>query len=569
MAKHFISVLGVGLYSNCVYKYKGKGEKEYQYVQEAILNLCIKDFGKDDKISIFCTDEAKKRNWFDYKMTDEDYEEIKYKHLMEEEELIELKNAGGEKEGLYSKLKNLNFQVKKDPIKILEGRTEKELWEIFNTVLDVIKDDDELYVDITHGLRSIPMQLLVILQFAKVKKKNISIKGIFYGAYEVGEKKDIGLEEIYEAPIFDLTIYDSILNWSSATEAFVKNGDGNLLKSIFDTNLNENNELENKELIESVKGIVALTNTLETSRGKNLETNDDDNFKRSIYKAYKKFETNYKKLSNKKISSELQPLKELMEVIDNDTSIFNIDSIDNLVEKSKDKKDLKEVFKNQYKNNINLAIGLASIKWAIDKKLPQQGFTALEETVKTLLCVTYGLNETLEISRQAIAANLLSKISEIDKNNETIKEKVVNICFSGKKVIMVRLGKDKANKIYEYFIENNKNLCKDNEFNKVEKYLVYNINKKFKINLTFKEIGEYIKKIKEIIETLNPNYGELSKGNRNSNNSNNISDVRNSINHFSYSFLHKQKTFSYEEINEKLEDFYNKLIRFVIDGIKK
>lgn len=78
----------------------------------------------------------------------------------------------------------MNFEE----IQILEGRTEKELWKIYDEIFHVIDDRENVVFDITHGLRSIPLQALVALNCAKVIK-NINIVGIYYGAYERQEKR--------------------------------------------------------------------------------------------------------------------------------------------------------------------------------------------------------------------------------------------------------------------------------------------------------------------------------------------------------------------------------------------
>ena len=90
------------------------------------------------------------------------------------------------------------------------------MWDTFNKILDEINDDDQIIFDITHGFRSTPMQILVVLNYAKVIKKNVKIKGIYYGAFENRDN----VTNI--APIFDLSNYDEILDWTAAADSFIK-----------------------------------------------------------------------------------------------------------------------------------------------------------------------------------------------------------------------------------------------------------------------------------------------------------------------------------------------------------
>ena len=70
----------------------------------------------------------------------------------------------------------------------------------------------------------------------------------------------------------------------------------------------------------------------------------------------------------------IKPLGELMGVIDDKVRVFGVES--------------------------NFELGLASIEWAIRHKRTQQGFTALDETIKTFLCDYYGLDETQQEDRE-------------------------------------------------------------------------------------------------------------------------------------------------------------------------
>jgi len=63
---------------------------------------------------------------------------------------------------------------------IPDGKDTDEIWEIFDIIYNALEEDDNIYIDITHSFRYLPMLLLVLLNYAKYLK-NIKIKQITYG----------------------------------------------------------------------------------------------------------------------------------------------------------------------------------------------------------------------------------------------------------------------------------------------------------------------------------------------------------------------------------------------------
>lgn len=90
------------------------------------------------------------------------------------------------------------------------GANEEELWEIFKNIFETIGQEEELYIDITHSLRNIPIQLLAVISYARAIK-NVTVNGIYYGAFEVGKFNEEGVKE---APILNLLTFLDILDWS-------------------------------------------------------------------------------------------------------------------------------------------------------------------------------------------------------------------------------------------------------------------------------------------------------------------------------------------------------------------
>lgn len=68
MGKHFISVLGTGLYQPTTYYYKEKSVIT-PFIQEALAEMLFDDIQDGDRISVFVTEKAKEQNWDNRKYT--------------------------------------------------------------------------------------------------------------------------------------------------------------------------------------------------------------------------------------------------------------------------------------------------------------------------------------------------------------------------------------------------------------------------------------------------------------------------------------------------------------------
>lgn len=378
MARHFLSVLGTGNYRLTTYRLKEKQSKT-MYVQEALLDLIFEGLREDDKISIFVTDEARNKNW-----TPENGE------------------------GLYRILNEKASICECEPIKIPKGSNDEQLMEMFEIIYDRISENDEVYFDITHGLRNIPMFALTILSYARVLK-NIKIGGIYYGAYEVREN-DI-------SPVFDMTAYMSILDWTTSAELMIKYGNANMMQDTYSEHKNLADIEMQKQLgsFETpIKFITYFTNCIQTSRGKTISGNSKSEGKkeqRSISDAYKGFLRNYRVASENKAYM-IEPLKPLFEKVIESTKQFDTES--------------------------NLETGLATIQWCIDKGFIQQGLTALDETIKTYICNMFQLDENSKFYRDDVskfALNLNKWTKENRDKTEEIKKKYKSIDIKNKELM--------------------------------------------------------------------------------------------------------------------------------------
>ena len=112
-----------------------------------------------------------------------------------------------------------------DPLRIPNGKSTAELWQIFDVYADAVDDRDEIILDITHGFRSLPVLALPAIAYLQ-QVKNAVFKHILYGAFEAQNKKK------NETPIFDLTPFVSLLDWTNAVNVFQHSGDARPLAKL-------------------------------------------------------------------------------------------------------------------------------------------------------------------------------------------------------------------------------------------------------------------------------------------------------------------------------------------------
>lgn len=195
--KVFISFLGTTNYVQTIYTCGEFHSTPTRFIQQALIEMTCKDWTEQDEICIFCTDDAYNKNWkdngHDEKFIKEDCERIGLETI--------LKNWKNDT------LNPLKPMFPEQPIKIPEGFSKKEIWDIFNIVFGQLGKEDQIYFDITHAFRSIPMLGVVLFDYARYMKQT-QIESVFYGAFEklgVAPKvREMDLKDRL-APIVDMT----------------------------------------------------------------------------------------------------------------------------------------------------------------------------------------------------------------------------------------------------------------------------------------------------------------------------------------------------------------------------
>lgn len=199
--KVFISVLGTSNYQECKYIADDYTSKLVRFIQEATLEYLTSgtSWTESDCAYILLTSKAYECNWVDDGQCDREGKVI-------------------HQAGLSTRLHNMNLPF---PIKTLNrlpiGNNENEIWNVFERIYQVLEEGDELYFDLTHGFRYLPMLVLVLGNYAQ-HLKNVKIKSITYGNFE---GRNI---ETNEALIVNLLSLSAVQDWAFAAGQYLHDG---------------------------------------------------------------------------------------------------------------------------------------------------------------------------------------------------------------------------------------------------------------------------------------------------------------------------------------------------------
>lgn len=223
-------------------------EKTTAFVGEAIISLYGSSNKKFDKAYILGTPDSMWHTLYGHCINEKIDEDDRYLEVFEQmgnavqNRSIDdnlLKEIGDE----FSQLTNVKTTCKVIPL----GVNSDELWSIFETIVNIPNDNDEISIDITHGLRFQPFFLMLAIAYFQNVKNDVKIENVFYGALELSSNFpviDESSNPVYEkdpdgsfkefrgrmipkvhSPIYDLKPMLDILDWIKAANAFKEYGD--------------------------------------------------------------------------------------------------------------------------------------------------------------------------------------------------------------------------------------------------------------------------------------------------------------------------------------------------------
>ncbi|MGD9627460.1 MAG: TIGR02221 family CRISPR-associated protein [Methanobacteriales archaeon] len=353
-----LSFLGTTPYKKAYYNYDNvKSERPYQFVQEALIEFFHEKL-KNGQMIVFLTEESKRRNWLGR---------------------TESKSANFEN-GLKNRLDSVKkeFNLEAKGIEIPEGRSEKELWNIFEKMNEIINEEDTIIFDITHSFRSLPLLTLIVLNYVKFLKR-VKIERIVYGAMEAlgypEEVKKMPLEE-REIPLFDLTPFAKLFDWTVAIERFLETGDAKMIKKIGIKELKPLLAESSGEKGGKIRDLINLLNKF----SKNVSTCRAPEFKENIKNISETIPDAKKELER------LKPFKPLFTEIEKKFSI---------------------------KVEDDVTSGLETARWCLEKDLIQQGFTILRETIINYVIINFlNSNDLKNKSNREKTEKMLNERSE-------------------------------------------------------------------------------------------------------------------------------------------------------------
>ncbi len=362
--KVFISVLGTGFYSECVYKMGEFRSDTTRFIQQATLQMLTQqkvggEWTKDDQIYIVLTEKAKESNWEvprGKRYNPKDAKEVDYI-------------------GLKSVFEQMQLPTPIKTIDIPDGNNEKELWGIFDKIYTVLESGDELYFDLTHGFRYLPMMVLVLGNYAKFLK-HTEVKSITYGNYESRDK------ETNIAPIINITPLAALQDWTNAAADYLEHGDATKLKNCADKPLitiareTKGQDQDATTLIKLSKQLYEFSNLISFNRGDEIIIG--------------KQSEQIKALLEKADAEYIRPMGPLFKQIAKSARNFNPDSPENMIEAS---------------------------RLCLDHSDFQASITLLQEGIVSMLCRKFHLDVKDKGDRE-IATQALNKLGLELQNKE-------------------------------------------------------------------------------------------------------------------------------------------------------
>ena len=328
-----ITVLGTGRYEETCYTWQGK-DYTTKFVAKALCH-----FFEPDVVKVLVTKEARDTHWEN------------------------LRNS-------------LGAQISVTPVPIPSGRSETEIWEIFDAVVDSVEVNSKIIFDITHSWRSIPMFVLLASAFLR-KAKNVDIQGVYYGAWDRDQPK---------APILDLTPTIKLLDWLTATDKFISTGSSvelaKILSSIQRELHQQQAETRPTRLINLSGNIKAISESIDLVRSKDL-----------IEQAAK-----LQRMSSQDIKSELgifaKPFELLFEQIQDDYGQFALNE--------SEIQDDTLILQKQF----------LLIRWYIVKGLSAQAILLSREWIISSLLISKNIKYSNKDERDPIEKQLRAMIGE-------------------------------------------------------------------------------------------------------------------------------------------------------------
>lgn len=309
-----------------------------------------------------------------------------------------------------------NLKAIKD---IPEKNTPEDIWEIFHKITPIVEPNDEIIFDITYSFRSIPLVALLSISYLRAVS-NVNIKGLLYGAYDAKNENN-------EAPTFDLLPIISLLDWITATDQFIKTGNGQQLVDLLTKNNKENSSTN--QLASNIKNI---SQGLQLLRPIHV-IEEAANLPHSIQQA------------KESVIKEIPPFEELLKKVEEDYQDLVL-----AIDKPSDNDNNQEENKGKEQKREELAKLLNMIDWYYKKDKIVQSICLAREWLVSLLCYQLDI-DYMDVKQRGEAEILLSGGKIGDRQSIYLEQwqqfdsqitKKFNIIWQGDDYLLANLRND-------------------------------------------------------------------------------------------------------------------------------
>ena len=280
-----------------------------------------------------------------------------------------------------------------DTITIPDGKDEDEMWAIFNSVYETLKPNDELYFDLTHSYRYLPMLVLVLSNYAKFLK-GVKVKHISYGNYEARNA------DTNEAPLMDILPLTMLQDWTFAAADLIQNGNIKKLQELKEDNAlipllrergkkNIDKRLAEENLDGYIKSLKDFLDDMKLCLGPNILSGTTIN---RVMNCHEQVSDVFEQI--------IAPIPPVIDKIQE--SLLRFESTDTMHPES-------------------IQNGYEAAKWCYDHQLYQQATTILDENITTDFCQRLGTDD--KSYEQRTASNALLRWGEYRDKDWDLKKK--------------------------------------------------------------------------------------------------------------------------------------------------
>lgn len=370
--RRLLTFLGKTEYKPCFYTYRGMRSTYTRFVQTAIYELLKDDQPMD--VVVFVTEEAKDINWHDSKS----------------------QYTGESLEGLAFAFRRIAPEAKVTTVDIASSQDEAANWHLFDAILQVIQEGDEIYFDITHSFRSIPLVALIVLNYARLIKK-ATIGKVVYGFFEqLGSPQEVDklAPEERLAPLVDVTNMVTLLDWTNGVASFMRSGDTSFIQQLTEKqaadilSATRGKDEEAREMRNLSKRLHAFSQSLATCRGKGM------------HESIPRLKESLRQVRRLDEIEKFKPLGGLLDAIQGTISAFT--------------------------GRSAIMDTVVAAKWCADHGLIQQGYTLIEENVYTAVCQAKGFDDQDRSRRELVAGCLNLMLQKVDQKRWKLRGEISN-----------------------------------------------------------------------------------------------------------------------------------------------